>query len=499
MITFTVNNIITHVDNPHPIALAVDKYLNLKADSFYKGIDYNIYRATGRTVLKTRYKADYINVYNQQKQTFPTGRLGYIVDWCDENNIECRIIDNRVEPVKHLHMQYTGPISDGSDDNPPRMYQIEAPIRLKDRGGRGILWHATGSGKTCTGARIIHDCGVKTLYMVPSIELFDQTFKALKSMLSAVTIGQIGDGVWDPQDITVATTATLWSRFDTPTCKEFLSSIELLIADECHHVARKGVGTKTKNKKGKGFKVNSWYILAINCPAYYRVGLTGTPGKDIEQKRALLECTFGRVIDRVSVRELIDIGVLTDVEVHMHKINHIRTLPDFPSARKEGILLNEEFNQYIVRLAITELKAGNSVLLLTGSKAHQGPLLSKMFQEAGFDVPFVSGDDKRKKRVQIREDFRAGKIRCLIGTVYREGVDFPALDVGILCDGGQDEKGTCQFLGRILRVSKDKPIARMHDFMHNDKKHLKKHSNARLNTYVEEEIDKIITHEGITV
>ena len=94
MITFTVDNVITHIDNPHPIAHAVGKYLNLKADSFYKGIDYAEYRETGRTVLKTKYKADYIIVYNQIKQTFPTGRLGYLVDWCYAQGIPCQIVDN---------------------------------------------------------------------------------------------------------------------------------------------------------------------------------------------------------------------------------------------------------------------------------------------------------------------------------------------------------------------------------------------------------------------
>lgn len=499
MITFTVNNILTHVDNPHPIAHAVGKYLNIKSDSFYKGIDYAEYRATGKSVLRTKYKADYINVYNQMKQTFPTGRLGYLVDWCRDNGIPCQVIDNRIMPEKHLDIIYTGPPSDGSNGKPSRPYQLNAPSILRERGGRGILWHATGSGKTCTGARIIQDFGVTTLYMVPSIELLDQTAKALRAMLSGILIGTIGDGTWDPQSITVATSATLWSRFHRQECKDFLNSIELLITDECHHVTRKGAGTKTKNKEGKGYKVNSWYILAINCPAYFRVGLTGTPGKDIEQKRSLLECVIGRVVDRVSVRELIDVGILSEVEIHMHTITHSVTRSDYPSARREGVLLNEEFNRYLVQIAIAELKAGESVLMLTGSKAHQGPLLVKLFQEYGYEVPFVSGDDTRKNRIRFREDFRNGKIKALVGTVYREGVDFPYLTVGILCDGGQDEKATCQFLGRILRTAEGKTKARLHDAMHKDKKFLQRHSNARLTEYVEQELENIVTHKGITV
>jgi len=297
----------------------------------------------------------------------------------------------------------------------------------------------------------------------------------------------------------VATAQTLWSRFNKQECQDFLNRRELLIVDECHHTQVSAGRGGAKDKQGKSYKVNSWYIIAINCPAYYRVGLTGTPGKDIEQKRALLECSIGRVLDRVSVRYLIDLGVLSDVEVHVHKIKHNRYYNDYPSARKEGVLLNTKLNEYIVHIAIAELKAGKNVLLLTGSKAHQGIALSELFAQYGYDVPFVSGDDKRKKRVEIREAFRDGKLSALIGTIYREGVDFPKCSVGILCDGGRDEKGTCQFMGRILRTAKGKGIAHLHDFLHQDKGFLKKHSNARLNTYVEEEIDKIINHEGVSL
>jgi superfamily II DNA or RNA helicase len=490
MITFTVNNILTHVDNSFPIAEAVNKYLNIKSDSFYKGIDYKIYRETGRTVLKTKYRSDTLNVYNQQKQTFPTGRLGYLVDWCYDHNIPCKLVDNRIKPKKSYTCNYIGWPSDGSDGNPPRIYQQRAPELIEQK-TRGVLWYATGSGKTAAAARIIQKFCVTTLYMVPSVELLNQTHDALSNMLD-IEIGKIGDGTWNPKEITVATSATLWSRFETDTCKEFLNSIKMLIVDEVHHVS---IGSK--NKSGNLYKVNSWYIISINCPAYYRIGLTGTPGKNIEQKRGLLECTIGRIIDRVSVRELIDLGILTDVEIHLHTIKHSRTIQSYPTARKEGVLLNEELNNYICHIAISELKAGKSVLLLTGSKAHQGPSLQRHFKELGYNVPFVSGNDTRKNRVQIRKDFKAGKIQCLIGTVYKEGVDFPALDTGILCDGGRDEKGTCQFMGRILRTTKGKKIARLHDFMHKDSKHLEKHSKARLQTYFEEEIENIITHEGL--
>jgi superfamily II DNA or RNA helicase len=158
-------------------------------------------------------------------------------------------------------------------------------------------------------------------------------------------------------------------------------------------------------------------------------------------------------------------------------------------------LLNEQFNKYIVQVVISELKAGKNALLVTNSKAHQGPLLVQLFKKHGYDVPFVTGDETKKNRKNFRQDFRDGKINCLLGTIYKEGVDFPKCDCGVLCDGGYDEKATIQFLGRILRISKGKGIAHLIDFFHRDHKYLQKHSQARLSYYVCEDLDKIKIHK----
>jgi superfamily II DNA or RNA helicase len=499
MIVFNVKNDMTHVENPHEIAEAIGKYFTIKRDGFVKSIDWDIYNSTGNTVLKTKYHPETIKLYNMINQTFPSGRLGYVLDWMEERGLPYEVNDLRQKPEKHLDITYTGPVSDGSNGKPVREYQLQAASIIEEHGGRGVLWHATASGKTCTAARVISAFGVNTLYMVPSLELLHQTHKELGKMLKIYGgIGMVGEGVWDPKAVTVATTATLWSRFERPECKKLLADTEMLIIDEIHHVSIK-TARNTKNSRGVVQQVNSWYILAMNCNAYYRIGLTGTPGKDIEQKRALLECAIGRVISRISSRELIDLGIISDVEIHMHKIKHNRAYSDYPTARKEGVLLNERFNEYVVSVAIAEAKAGHNILLLTGSKMHQGPLLQKIFERYGYTVPFVSGDSNNKSRQKARDDFRDGKLKILIGTIYKEGVDFPLCDCGFNCDAGYDEKKTIQFLGRILRKATGKRIARLHDFNHRDNKFLKRHSNNRIITYMEEELEKIITHNGIEV
>lgn len=493
MVVFTIDNIKTHADNADEIMHAVDKYLMIHQDGFVKEVDWKKYKETGRTQMRTRHKRNTIRLYNPMAKTFPTGRLGYICEWCKENNVQYQIVDNRKKPDKKFNCKYIGPPSDGSTGYPPRPYQKTCPEKV-EKIGRGVLWHATASGKTITGARIIQKLGVKTLYMVPSKTLLHQTYEDIREVLSGVEIGVCGDGKWDPKDITIATTATLWSRYEKEACKELINNTELLIADECHHVQSSG----TRDKQGQIREVNSWYVIAINCPAYYRIGLTGTPGKDIEQKRSFLESAFGRVIDRVSARQLIDLGVIADVDIHIHKIKHKETATEYATARK-NVILNPEFNRYVVDVAIQELESGKNVLLLTNSKKYQGPMLCREFKRRGYEVPFVSGSSNNKSRKKAREDFKNGDLKCLIGTIYKEGVNFPKCDCGILCDGGYDEKKTIQFLGRILRKGKKAKTSTLHDFFHKDSRHLEKHSNNRIKTYMEEELDSIIMHDGISI
>lgn len=501
MVRFHIGNCLTMVENPEPLTQAIMQYLTIKKDGFVKSIDYQEYQNTGKTVLKTVYKPETIYLYNHVRKCFPTGRLGYITDYLWEHNIPFECIDERIKPEPELNVEYIGPPSDGSNGLPPRMYQIEAAGIVVGKGGRGILHHATGSGKTITAARIISTFKVKTLYIVPSLELLYQTAESFtKTLKTEKKIGIIGDGEWDPQDITVSTAASIWSRFETEYCKEFLESIHMIMLDEAHHLSSKEKGRDTKNKNHEVSQFSSWYMIAMNClNAYYRIGLTGTPGKNIEQKRCVIECATGRVLQHISARSLIDIGVLSDVEIHMHTIKHSRIFPDFPTARKEGVLLNEKFNEYIVQIALSELKMGKSVLILTGSKEHQGPMIQRLFSIYGVDVPFVSGNSGKKDRKNYREDFRSGKQRIIMGTVFGEGVDFPSLDCGILADGLADDKKPVQFLGRVLRTAKGKGIAHLHDFKHLDHKYLQRHSNSRLNEYIAQELSHIITHKGIEV
>src|SRR6266446_7447884 len=145
----------------------------------------------------------------------------------------------------------------------PRPYQEEALTRWLAEGSAGVVVLPTGAGKTLVAAMAIHETGLWTLAVVPTLDLLQQWRSALTSALglstdgaspeppngtsparrgrfiaptadlSATTIekiGVFGGGEKDIRPITIITydSAALYPRE--------LRRFGLLIFDECHHL-----------------------------------------------------------------------------------------------------------------------------------------------------------------------------------------------------------------------------------------------------------------------
>jgi len=139
---------------------------------------------------------------------FPAGLLGRVTD-----------------TLKRLDIPYTLDVEQGLGAKPDialRVVGIESRPYQDDvvekalLNPRGVIRAPTGSGKTAMGARIIVARGKYALVVVPTIDLLHQYRRFLDTHLryagrddwSDIEIGQLGDGVVDPQPVTVATVRT---------------------------------------------------------------------------------------------------------------------------------------------------------------------------------------------------------------------------------------------------------------------------------------------------
>jgi len=141
--------------------------------------------------------------YPDRRQTFYTGLMTEVTNLFKEAKLDYQINDMRaVAPQNIPWLKFSA-----SSDKEERPYQKQTVDACKTY-TRGIVQAATGAGKTFMVTELIGE--LKTapfIFLVPSIDLLEQTHDTLSSCLNA-PIGLIGDGNSDIQDISVMTMQT---------------------------------------------------------------------------------------------------------------------------------------------------------------------------------------------------------------------------------------------------------------------------------------------------
>ena len=383
-------------------------------------------------------------------------------------------------------------------------------VEVAARVGRGVLKIPTGGGKTFIAENLVWELGVSTLYIVPNLVLLDQVYEDFAEDFGEDQVGRIGDGKFDPKTISISTVQTLWARREDPQVQTLLKTVECLIIDECHVVgssARDGEGWHTRqdkkkaNHKGRQKRYtqqrvgNSWFEVARMCTgAYYRFGMSATPGGRKEIDGGLLRAMTGGVIVKRSTSDLIEEGYLTRPEIYMYYApswdpgkNSFFDLLNWNDVYKKAILENEQRNKLIADLSCAYARSGRTVLVTVSRvKNHGQPLYEKIKEELGEDqVAFVHGSTTKQQRLEVFQAFREKKIKVLIGTVFKMGFNVKSLDVIILADGGRKQLNTEQRVGRVLRLFQGKR-AIVIDFMDDDNNIALGHSLRRMRYYLSE-------------
>ena len=108
-------------------------------------------------------------------------------------------------------------------------------------------------------AEVIRQLKCKSLFIVNKIELLKQTKKVIKECLG-IEVGQIGQGVVDIKDVTVATVQILNKRITN--FAVYLCTVRFCIFDETHKTAAKSYIKISKHL------VNSEYRLGMSGTAF---------------------------------------------------------------------------------------------------------------------------------------------------------------------------------------------------------------------------------------
>lgn len=424
--------------------------------------------------------------FSRATNQFPTGLLPRVTNLLKTQKIPHRVIDLR--PKAKLDIKA---IVDRMDDYGIilRDYQLKGIMSGLDNRNM-LFWWPTASGKTILFGGLITAYDLPTLILVNRTDLVGQHKKFLTEN-TPFEVGTIGGGMWDPKQITIATTQSLWSARSSNKrqLKKLLEGIGYLILDEAHH------------GEAKTFKKP-----ADDCKnAIIRHGFSGTP-YSLSTDDLELESVTGPVLHKISVSDLIGDGYLSIPIVTM---NHYKSKEvddnTWTQVYRHGITMLEERNRLATAIINDRFEDGLSILVTVREKKH-GYLIKdellKTYAVSSRDISYLSGKDEQSVRDKTKKSFMDGHIKILIVTsIWNEGIDVPNANCLVKLDGGggkdvEDEKGVrtvFQQVGRVLRKTKANgsydvdtstpQYCYIDDFWDTSHKWLTKHSQNRLDTY----------------
>ena len=347
----------------------------------------------------------------------------------------------------------------------PRVYQREALAAWLRNAGRGVVVLPTGAGKTVLALAAVERLAVRTLVVVPTIELLGQWHAALVERLGlpAEAVGMVGGGKRTVRDLTVITfdSAVMPSRR--------LEGFGLLVVDEVHHLP-----------------ATSYRKIVAKVGAPYRLGLSATPERADGRHHDLDELIGPVVYHRLPAELARDRHIAEYVEkrIHVSLSADEQSRYDYLVAQYRWYLATQKvapgpqaFQEMIrrsgydpaARAALRAHHQARMIALNAEAKiAETASLLARhrddkvlIFSEYNalveeisrrLLIPAITYRTDPAERRAILAGFREGRYSKLVtGRVLNEGVDVPDANVAIVASGSSATREYIQRLGRILR------------------------------------------------
>lgn len=381
---------------------------------------------------------------------FPAGLLPRVMDYLDGRKIYWELDDKRNSNVPKVNLKLLRPIPE------LRYYQKEA-IEKALESERGVLEMATGSGKTLIISKLLSELKVKSLIITPSLDITQGVYDTMVSFFGEKQVSVL-DGKKPKFAIVNIVNIQTLVKMDP----KFFIDIHCMLTDEFHH-------------SGSISFLDINFTHLKSC--YFRYGLTATNFRNAGDGMALEGVLSNRLYHYPATKAIKD-GFLTKPEF-MWIYNKTKPNNNYQTEYKNGIVENKDRNHKIVEIAKSH--PNDSVIILVQQVAHGNLLLA--------DLPkarLLTGSENREDRQKMLDDFRSGKLKCLIGTsVLGEGVDLPIANVLVLAGGGKSKIQVMQNVGRVMRLFPGKTKALVYDFREEGSKYLASHATERAAIFVE--------------
>lgn len=394
------------------------------------------YRIDAQAAFFSKSFGPQIKYMIDKRGEFPTGLLTKVKELLRTYPVNVVVNDTRTKPKSLKLPMDLGKVT----PYPDQRWAAEA-IRDKHR---GCISAPTGSGKSLIIALIIGELKVKTLVVVPSLEIKRQLSDVLEAYFGNTPL------------ITV-------ENIDSNALKSS-KSYDLLIIDECHHVA-----AKTYQKLNK----SAWSGI------YYRALLTATPFRNNPEETLLFEGIAGDIVYAIAYQNAVKSGYIVPVEAYYFQVPKQPTNAYTWAEVYSQLVVNNQVRNELIASILSSLES--KALLCLVKEIRHGEILSDLT-----GIPFANGQDE-STRDYIRQ-FNSGEIKALIGTtgVLGEGIDTKPAEYVIIAGLGKARSAFQQQVGRVLRRYGDKDSGKVLLFSDKSHKFTQRHFKAQTTILKEE-------------
>ncbi len=317
-----------------------------------------------------------------------------------------------------------------------RVYQNLCVRAMQRERSGGLVLSPTASGKTwIVGLYLLSLIGT-ACFIVDELTLLKQAQEELSKVIGE-EVGEVGNQIFDPKRITVATIQTLHRHRKNPRFEQWTKNLSVLIIDEIHiALNRRNIETVKAIKPAIVFGLTATLELnkeSIRLPAY---ALCGPPIFEYHQEEGTEEGFLAPAI--VCAVKIIQEGLLGNYHAEYRN------------------LISESYlrNRCIVQL-VMEAYAREKHIVVIVERVRHLLRLSKLLSDIPHRV--VYGDKEVRDRIRAKKRFEKGDIRLIIcNKVFKKGVDIKAIDCIIECSGLSSKNDAIQKLGRGKRTKEGK-------------------------------------------
>ena len=300
----------------------------------------------------------------------------------------------------------------------------------------GYVEVPTGAGKTRAFLRLIKATDLKTLIVVPTQLLVDQTHEEHEKQIKHKTVGKRYSGKKDTEQDVLITTYESLSR-DVSSGKLDPKEFDLLILDEAHR-ALTDRRTNAVHQFSNAIKL----------------GFTATP---VFNKDKYLGKLLENNIYEKTIQDAIEEEIISGFKVYAVKTNiDISTIPLTNTGEYREDELEKAINIKARNLAAVDVYKkqfdGKKAITYCLGVDH-AKNVAKEFRDQGFTAEAGYGTMTKLEKESLLKRYRNGDIQILTGDqLFIEGFDEPSIEVGFMLKPTRSIVEAEQRAGRTLRI-----------------------------------------------